>query len=251
MNAMASNEEKNVLVTGASRGIGKAIVQIFAENDYNVIACAKNDNPSFRQFCMELQKKTGRRIEPYFFDLHDEKMVKESVKEILSIYKTVDVLINNAGIAHAGTLNMCSMDTIRNVYEINVFAQILIMQMVSRKMIKQKDGCIINMCSVGGIETSQGYLAYGSSKAAMIWVTKSVARELAPFRIRVNGIAPGLIDTEMGHYKSEEEIAKVFDRMSIKRMGQPDEIAKAALYLASEDAAYMTGQIMILDGGRV
>jgi 3-oxoacyl-[acyl-carrier protein] reductase len=118
-------------------------------------------------------------------------------------------------------------------------------------MMRQKSGCIINMCSVGGIETAPGYIAYGSSKASMIWITRSVSKELAPYNVRVNGIAPGLIDTEMGHYKAEEEIEKVMERMSIKRMGKPEEIAGAALYIASDAAAYMTGQIMVLDGGRV
>lgn len=94
-------------------------------------------------------------------------------------------------------------------------------------------------------------MAYGSSKAALIWITKSVSRELGPYGIRVNGIAPGLIDTDMGNYKSREELDKVLNRMSIMRMGKPAEIAKAALYIASEDAAYMTGHILIMDGGRV
>ena len=125
------------------------------------------------------------------------------------------------------------------------------MQLVARQMMKQKSGCIINMCSVGGIETSPGYLAYGSSKAALIWITKSVSKELGGYGIRVNGIAPGLVDTDMGNYKSKDELQKVIDRMSIKRMGKVEEIAKAALYIASDDAAYMTGHIMIVDGGRV
>ena len=94
-------------------------------------------------------------------------------------------------------------------------------------------------------------MAYGTSKAALIWITKSISKELAPYNIRVNGIAPGLIDTQMGNYKSDEELQKVIDRMSIKRMGTPEEVAKAALYIASEDANYMTGHIMVLDGGRV
>ena len=118
-------------------------------------------------------------------------------------------------------------------------------------MMKQKSGCMINMCASGGIETSPGYLAYGSGKAAMIWITKSVSKELGPYNVRVNGIAPGLIDTDMGSYKSETERNKVLDRMSIHRMGKPEEIAKAALYMASDDASYMTGHIMILDGGRL
>ena len=146
---------------------------------------------------------------------------------------------------------MTPIEKMREVYDINVFAQVQIMQLVARKMMKQKNGCIINMCSVGGIETNPGYLAYGSSKAALTWITKSLARELGPYGIRVNGIAPGLIDTDMGNYKSKEEIDKVLNRMSIKRMGKPEEIAQAAIYIASEEAAYMTGQILIIDGGRV
>lgn len=125
------------------------------------------------------------------------------------------------------------------------------MQLVARPMMRQKSGCIINMCSVGGIETNPGYLAYGSSKAALIWITKCVSKELGKYNIRVNGIAPGLVDTEMGNYKSEEEQKKVLERMSLPRMGQAEEIAKAALYIASEAASYMTGHILVLDGGRI
>ena len=146
---------------------------------------------------------------------------------------------------------MKSLDKLREVYEVNVFAQVQIMQLVALKMMRQKSGCVINMCSVGGIETSPGYLAYGSSKAALIWMTRSIPKELASYNIRVNGIAPGLIDTQMGNYKSDEELQKVIDHMSIKRMGTPEEIAKAAFYIASEDKNYLTGHIMVLDGGRV
>ena len=114
-------------------------------------------------------------------------------------------------------------------------------------MIRQKRGCIINLCSVGGIEAQPGYLAYGSSKAAMIWVTRCASRELGAYNIRVNGIAPGLIDTDMGGFKTDKER----ERTSLGRLGRPEEIAAAALYLASDEAAFMTGQIMVLDGGRV
>ena len=180
-----------------------------------------------------------------------EDEIKKGIKTIINYKKPIDVLVNNAGIAYGALMTMTSTDKMREVYQVNVFAPVLIMQLVSRIMMRQKSGCIINMCSVGGIETSPGYLAYGSSKASLIWITKSVARELGQYNIRVNGIAPGLVDTEMGNYKSEEELQKVLNRMSISRMGKPEEIAKAALYIASDDAAYMTGQILILDGGRV
>ena len=240
-----------MIITGANRGIGKAITEEFAKNGYNIWACARNESDEFTSFLESLREKHNVEIEAIYFDLADENQIKEGMKRILSEKKNIDVLINNAGVPHGALFTMTSISKLKEVYEINLFAQIKIMQLVARQMMRQKSGCIINMCSVGGIETNPGYLAYGSSKAALIWVTKSVSRELGKYNIRVNGIAPGLIDTDMGNYKSEEELNKVLDRMSLNRVGQPEEIAKAALYMASKDAAYMTGHIMILDGGRV
>lgn len=241
----------NVIVTGANRGIGKAIVQLFAENNYNIWACARTKSEEFEHWLIELANENHVQIKPVYFDLSDEEQVKEGIKQILSEKRDIDVLINNAGVPYGALFTMTSLNKLREVYEVNVFAQVQIMQLVARQMMRQKKGCIINMCSVGGIETNPGYLAYGSSKAALLWITKSVSRELGRYNIRVNGIAPGLVDTDMGNYKSEEEQKKVLDRMSLDRMGKPEEIAKAALYIASEDAAYMTGHIMVLDGGRV
>ena len=246
-----NNSCKSVIISGANRGIGKAMTEAFAAAGYCVFACARTQNEEFEAFLAELSYKTGSELIPIYFDLASEDEIKQGFKTILSYKKSIDVLINNAGIAYGGLMTMTSTDKLREVYQINVFSQVLLMQLASRVMMRQKSGCIINMCSVGGIETSPGYLAYGSSKAALIWITKSVSRELGQYNIRVNGIAPGLIDTDMGNYKSEEELNKVLNRMSISRMGKPEEIAKAALYIASDDAAYMTGQILILDGGRV
>lgn len=241
----------NAIITGSNRGIGKCLVEKFAFAGYDIWACARNRNEDFENHIETIRKKTGRTIETIYFDLSNEEEIKSSIKEIIKEKKTIDVLINNAGVPYGGLFTMTSIDTLRSVYEINVFAQVEIMQLVSRQMMRQKFGCIINMCSVGGIETNPGYLAYGSSKAALIWITKSISKELGQYNIRVNGIAPGLIDTDMGNYKSDEEIKKVIDRMSIHRMGQPEEVAEAALYLASDKAAYMTGHILVLDGGRV
>ena len=114
----------------------------------------------------------------------------------------------------------------KEVYQVNVFSQVFLMQMATRKMMRQRSGCIINMCSVGGIETSPGYLAYGSSKASLIWITKSVARELGQYNIRVNGIAPGLIDTDMGNYKSEEELL----------FGKPRRVERDGFYIQTPHA---------------
>lgn len=244
-------ERKSVIITGSNRGIGRAMVQTFAEANYDIWACARKKNEDFESDMQELAKKTGVVIKTVYFDLSIESEIRDGIKKIFEDKKRIDVLINNAAIPHGALFTMTSLEEMRKVYEINIFAQVQLTQAIARKMMRQKKGCVINMCSVGGIETNPGYLAYGSSKAALIWITKALSKELGQYGIRVNGIAPGLIDTEMGNYKSKEEMDKVIDRTSLKTIGKPNEIAKAALYMASEDASYMTGHIMILDGGRV
>ena len=227
------------------------MLKTFTKAGYYVLACVRKKPEEFEAQIHNIAKETGATITTVYFDLSDDKQIQEGIKSILKEKKSIDVLINNAGVPYGGLLTMTPVDKLRKVYDINVFAQVQIMQLVARQMMRQKSGCIINMCSVGGIEASPGYLAYGSSKAALIWITKSVSRELGSYGIRVNGIAPGLIDTDMGNYKSKEELDKVLNRTSIMRMGKPEEVAKAALYIASEDASYMTGQILVIDGGRV
>lgn len=242
---------KTVIITGANRGIGRASVKAFAEHGYDLWACARRPNEAFEADMAEEAARTGVAITPVYFDLLNEEEIQIGVKKILSEKRDVDVLLNCAGIPYGGLFTMTTLEKLREVYQVNVFAQVQIMQLVARRMMRQKRGCIINLCSVGGIEAQPGYLAYGSSKAAMIWITRCASRELGPCNIRVNGIAPGLVDTDMGGFKSETERDKVLERTSLGRLGRPEEIAAAAVYLASEEAAFMTGHIMVLDGGRV
>lgn len=238
------------VITGSNRGIGKALVEAFAKEGYGIFACARIQDEGFEQRLQKLTQDYSVEIIPIYFDLAEEEDIKIGVKSILSAKKRIDVLVNNAGVAHGGVLSMTTIQDMKQVYAVNVFAPVLLMQMFSRYMMRQKNGTIINMCSVGGLEHNAGYLAYGSSKASLIWMTKSLAKELAPFHIRVNGIAPGLVDTDMGSYKSDEELQKVLERTPMKRMGQAEEIAQAALFLASEKASYITGHILVADGGR-
>ena len=242
---------KTVIITGANRGIGRASVKAFAEQGYDIWACARKPSEAFEADMAAEAARTGASITPVCFDLLNEEEVRAGVKQILREKRDVDVLLSCAGIPCGGLFTMTPLDKLREVYQVNVFAQVQIMQLVARRMMRQKRGCIINLCSVGGIEAQPGYLAYGSSKAAMIWITRCASRELGPYNIRVNGIAPGLIDTDMGGFKPEAERDKVLGRTSLGRLGRPEEVAAAAVYLASEDASFMTGHIMVLDGGRI
>ncbi|MCR5702205.1 MAG: SDR family oxidoreductase [Lachnospiraceae bacterium] len=241
---------KNVIVTGANRGIGKELVTNFAKNGANVWACAREKNEEFENFIEATAKEFGGNITPVYFDLSDDKAITAGIKSIIAEKKTIDVLVNNAGVAYGGLLQMTPVDKLKEVFQVNYFAPVLIMQLVSRIMQRQKSGNIVNIASVGGIETNPGYLAYGSSKASLIWATKSVAKELGIYNIRVNAVAPGLTDTDMGRFKSEEEIENTIKRTGLRRMGQPSEIASAVLFLASDEASYVTGEIMKVDGGR-
>ena len=242
---------KNAIITGTSRGIGKEIMRMFAENGVNIWACARTKNEDFEKELKELSERFNVWIEPVYFDLQDEQSIKTGIQSILKEKKNIDILVNNAGISFGGMLAMTPMSSLKDVFQVNYFSAVQIMQLVSRQMMKQRSGSIINMSSVGGIETAPGYLAYGSSKAALIYATKSVSKELGEYGIRVNAIAPGLTETDMGNFKSPEEIQKVLDRCSLHRKADPAEIARCALFLASEDSSFITGQVIVADGGRL
>lgn len=249
---MVDNKEcKNAIVTGARRGIGKAIVTKFAENGINVWSCASKKNEEFETEMELLARKHGVWIKPVYFDLANQDETKNALREIFKEKQKIDILVNNAGVPYGGLMQMTSLDKLREVMEINFIAQIHMMQLVSKVMMRQKSGSIINMGSVGGIEAREGYLAYGASKAALLWATRSVSKELAKYNIRVNAVAPGLVETDMGEYKKDEERDKILNAISMKRMGTPEEIANAVLFLATEASSFMTGTILNVDGGRL
>ena len=248
---MRELEGKNILITGAGGGIGTAALEKLASNGGNIWACSHKKSDEFENKILELAEKNHVWIKPVYFDLKDEQAVKEEIASIAKEKLPIDVLINNAGMAHGGVFQMTSMETLKEVFQINFFSQIYITQLVSRLMMRRKRGVIINMASVGGIEAAEGYIAYGSSKAALIYATKALSKELGNMGIRVNAIAPGLVNTRMGHYKSDKEIERVLERTVLNRMAEPEEIAEAMVYLASDKAAFITGQVLVIDGGRL
>ena len=242
---------KNAIITGANGGIGKELVRQFAKEGANIWACARKSSDEFEQYIQKMSQEYNVWVKPVYYDLENEEEIISELKKIIAEKKSIDILVNNAGVAYGGLMQMTSMDKLKEVFQVNYFAPIMIIQLISRIMQRQKSGNIINIASVGGIETNPGYLAYGSSKASLIWATKTIAKELGMYNIRVNAVAPGLTDTSMGSYKSEEELAKTIDRTGLKRMARTEEIASAVIFLASDDASYITGEIMQVDGGRV
>lgn len=237
------------MITGCNRGIGKEAVHLFAESGYNLICCIRKENEEFSAFITELKGKNKIDADILYFDMTDEDSIKDALKPILKERRQIDVLINNAGIATGGFLQMTSMKQLKEVFQINYFSHVLITQQITKLMIRQKSGCVINMGSVAGLDNFAGYTAYGASKAAMMAFTRTIARELAPYNIRVNAIAPGLTDTGMAGQMEEKAWKEMVERTDMNRLGRPEEIAQMMLFLASDAASFITGQVYRVDGG--
>lgn len=246
---MNVNQGKTVLITGCNRGIGLAFLDAFAETGATVLACVRTKDEAFTSHCEEIAEKTGSEIAIFTADLSSEDSIKAFISELYKSKRKVDILINNAGVVTKGILQMTSIQSVKDVFQINFFAQVQITQGVSKLMMRQKSGVVINMASIGGIDAYPAYTSYGCSKAAMIYFTKTMAQELAPYGIRVNAIAPSMVKTRMQEQMGEEANEEIMRRTALKRNAEPDEIAKLALFLASDDSSFITGQVYRIDGG--
>ena len=249
MSASDLLKSKVALITGCNRGIGKAITETFAQNGADIWACARKETIEFNIFLNEIRAKYAVKINALYFDLADEIAVKEAMSQLLTQKERVDVLVNNAGVAHGSFFQMTSIHKIKEVFEINFFSQLLITQYVAKLMMKQKSGSIINLASIAGIDGDAGYAAYGSSKAALLFATKTLSKEYAAFNIRVNAIAPGLTETDMAGLMEEKAKAQMIQASAMNRMATPQEIANTALFLASDLSEFVTGQTIRVDGG--
>ena len=243
-------KNKNAVITGCNSGIGKEIVRVFAENGANIWACVRRESGTFSKYINNLEQKHSVSINPVYFDLSDEEQIKTGVKTIKETKEPVDILVNNAGAIFTALFQMTSMQKLKEMFEINYFSQMLLTQYISRIMMRQKSGSIINLSSSAAIEGNEGRTGYASAKAAMITSTKVLAKELAPYNIRVNAVAPGLTQTEMMESSTPEDALKeTLNRICMKRVGQPEEIANSVLFLASDLSSYMTSQVLRVDGG--
>lgn len=248
MQKLLSN--RNAIITGARRGIGRATVESFAKNGANIWACAREKDDAFEADMAAVAREYGVEIWPVYFDVTDETQVKQAVQTIRRQKKDVDVLAALAGIAGEKTsFPMSSMANIRQVLETNYFAVTLLTQYVVRLMIRQNRGSIVYVSSIAGLDGTPSQYAYASSKAALIGAMKNLSREVAPHHIRVNAVAPGMIETDMGGEIEETLRNEMLSKVIMKRMGRPEEVADAITFLASDLASYITGQVLRVDGG--
>jgi len=241
---------KNAIVTGCARGIGKCIVEVFAKNGANIWACCRKQTDDLEKYLDELAKESNVSITPVYFDLADNEQIKAGIKTIMASKQQVDILVNNAGVTYNALFQMTSMSKMREIFEVNFFAQMLLTQYVIKLMIKSKGGSIVNISSTAALDGNSGRSLYGASKAALICTTKALAEELAEYNIRANAIAPGITQTDMvASSMTDAVIEDTIRQSNMKRMGQPIEIANVAMFLASDMSSYITGQVIRVDGG--
>jgi 3-oxoacyl-[acyl-carrier protein] reductase len=243
-------KDKVVFITGASRGIGQAAAVLFAGHGAGLVLHARREESLQTTFDL-ISEVSDERPFHVTYDVNDNDGVKKSFQLIRKEKKKLDVLINNAGIMEESLLGMIRSDLVDLTMQTNVQSVLYHMQYASRLMMKQKAGSIINVSSIIGVNGSEGNAVYAASKAGVIGATKSAAKELAPYNIRVNAVAPGFIETDLTSHYQNERLEKVIENIKMKRMGKPEEVANAMLFLASDLSSYVTGQVIGVDGGMV
>ncbi len=240
---------KNAVITGCLKGIGKSTLETFAKNGSNVWACALNPDEEFEALCQNLAEENKVWIKPVYFDMVNHEQIKSGLKQIASDKLPVHALVNIAGMTQDALFHMITMDQMKLIFEVNFFSQMYFTQFISKLMVRQKYGSVIFISSISALDGSYGQLSYSASKAAIIGATKTLSVELADKGVRVNALAPGVIDTDMVKAVPSEIIQKRIDQMKIKRIGRADEVGKGALFLASDLSNYVTGQVIRIDGG--
>ncbi len=239
---------KTAIITGATRGIGKGVAILFAQQGANVAFTYSSSVEAANQLESELQS-FGVKAKGYQSNAADFDQAQQLVDEVLSTFGNIDVLINNAGITKDNLLMRMSEEDFDKVVEVNLKSVFNMTKAVQRTMLKNRKGSIINMSSVVGVKGNAGQANYAASKAGVIGFSKSVALELGSRNIRCNVIAPGFIETEMTAKLGEEVVKGWTDAIPLKRGGTPEDVANACVFLASDMSAYITGQVINVDGG--
>jgi 3-oxoacyl-[acyl-carrier protein] reductase len=241
-------KDQVAIVTGGTRGIGKAICLLFAEEGARVVANFSKDVAAAEELMKEVQSK-GLHIGLFKADVTQFDQVKEMVEETFAQYGRIDILVNNVGLIRDNFLMLMSDDDWDSLIKGNLNSLFYCCKTVIRKMIPERKGKIINISSISGILGTSGQVNYATTKGGVISFTKSLARELGPFNIHVNAVAPGLIESEVVSKMPKEKVEAIIKSSSLGRIGKPEEVARVVLFLASEQSDYITGQAIVVDGG--
>ena len=239
---------KVALVTGASRGIGKAIAKELAINGASVIINYSKDDEGANSTLMEIAE-LGGYAKAIKKNIANKDNCQELVKEVIDIFGKIDILINNAAKSEIGLFIDAHDDSFENLINTNLLAPMYLSKYALKYMISKGSGNIINISSIWGETGASCEVIYSTTKGGLNLFTKSLSKEVAPFGIRVNSIAPGVINTEMNSFLSEEEKKQLVDEIPMNRFGDVNEIAKAVIFLCKDDCKYLTGQIIRVDGG--
>jgi len=239
---------KVCIVTGGSRGIGKAIAQVFAQNGAIVYATATRPG-SVEEWSESFNQGVSGEIRPLYFDVTDEKAARDAIMQIKRACGHIDGLVNNAGIEYNEAIGMISRENMEKMFSVNVYGTVNMLQLVSRIMGRQETGgAIVNITSMTALRGNRGQLVYSATKGAVISLTKSAAKELAEKKIRVNAIAPGLTNTDMMKQADPEKLKGRISNICMGRLAEPEDIARACMFMVSDLSAYVSGQILAVDG---
>lgn len=241
-------ENKIVLVTGAGRGIGASIAKRFASEGAEVIVNYSGNDEAAQKTVDEITA-TGGQAQKYKCSVNDSESVKVMIDEIIKEFGRIDILVNNAGITKDGLMLRMTDEDFDRVIDVNLKGTFNCTKYVSKYMLKQKSGKIINISSVVGLSGNAGQVNYSASKAGIIGITKSAAKELSSRGITVNAVAPGYVDTDMTKVISDNIRNEILKNIPLQRMGNVEDISNCVAFLASEDASYITGQVISVDGG--
>lgn len=237
------------VVTGAGRGIGKAIALRFAEEGANVVCLSRTEANA--ESAASAVREKGRQAWAFAVDVSDTTKTQETASSILKETGRVDILVNNAGVTRDDLLMRMSEEAWDTVLDTNLKGAFSLCKAFTRTFMKQRQGRIINISSVIGLMGNAGQTNYAASKAGLIGLTKSIARELAARNVTCNAIAPGFIETDMTAELNEDQKSGILNQIPLKQLGSPEDIAHAAVYLAGPGGRYVTGQVLTVDGGMV
>lgn len=244
-------EGKVAIITGASRGIGRAIAEELAKGGANVVVNYSGNEEKANEVVQFVKDTYGVEAMSYRADVSNAEEVDAMVKATKETFGAIDFLVNNAGITRDMLLMRLKEEDWDDVLRINLKGAFLMTKAVTRTMMRQRAGRIVNIASVVGVMGNAGQANYAAAKAGLIGLTKSAARELASRNIQVNAVAPGFIETDMTDVLTDEQKEAMLQVIPMQQLGQPEDVAKAVAFLLSEDARYITGQTLHIDGGMV